>query len=35
MLLVGTVLSCLHIAMIAIFCTILAEIFDPFPFVVA
>jgi PAS domain S-box-containing protein len=35
MLLVGTVLSCLHIAMIAIFCTILAEIFDPFPFVPA
>ena len=35
MLLVGTVLPCGQIALIAIFCTVLSEIFDPFPFVPA
>jgi PAS domain S-box-containing protein len=35
MLLVGAVLSCRQIALIALGCTVLAEIFDPFPFVVA
>jgi PAS domain S-box-containing protein len=35
MLLVGTVLPYGQIAVTAIFCTILAEIFDPFPFVPA
>jgi PAS domain S-box-containing protein len=35
MLLVGTILPCWQIALIAVFCTVLAEIFDPFPFVLA
>ena len=33
MLLVGAVLSSWQIAMIALGCTVLAEIFDPFPFI--
>jgi PAS domain S-box-containing protein len=35
MLLVGCVLPCGQIALIAVFCTVLSEIFDPFPFVPA
>lgn len=35
MLLVGTVLSWRQIALTAVFCTVLSEIFDPFPFVFA
>ena len=35
MLLVGTVLPRWQIALIAIFCTVLAELFDPFPFMLS
>jgi PAS domain S-box-containing protein len=35
MLLVGTVFSWWQIALSAVFCTVLAEIFDPFPFMAA